>query len=93
MTLIQCKFNKFVVFPHNAISDWRAVGDLTTADGKECSVRWIAAWNNEKGAYEDEINGWCERLYGMGFSAIRSLWIPRLGFCDDVWHLVELTEK
>lgn len=93
MTSIQCKYNKFVLFPHNAIKDWTNIGDFVTADGKECSVKWIAGWNNDKGAYDEALDDCCRRLYDMEFKAIRSLWIPRLGFCDDMWHLVELTEK
>ena len=63
-----------------------------TLDGKRSRPRFVAAWNNEGGEYDGELDDVCRRRFGFPFVNIRSMWNCRLGFVDDYWFLVETEE-
>lgn len=64
--------------------------ELVTNDGIAHKCEFISTWNDVGGVYEDEFESVCQRIYGIPFASIRSMWIGRLGRLDDFWHLIKL---
>lgn len=93
---IQAKPAEYILCPANAIEHvfynrgQNIIPELVTADGSVHKCTFIGTWNNSGGIYEDELDGVCQRKYGVPFVSIRSVWIGRLGKIDDYWHLIKL---
>lgn len=86
MTRINAKFAEYLLVPANGI----AFGEVETTDGIMCRTEFQATWNNADGSFDDELDGICQREYKCSFQSIRSIWIGRLGYVSDFWHLVKL---
>lgn len=86
MTRINAKFAEYLLAPANGIQN----EELETMDGIRCRPEFQATWNNAGGSYDDELEGVCQKYYGCTFQSIRSIWIGRLGYVSDFWHLVKL---
>ena len=94
---IEAKYAPKVLMPKNAIERRffeDAVSqreyDFVTADGKNCKARFISAWNNEGGRYDESLDFICMKNWKTPFESLKSLWISRLGTIDDYWYLINL---
>lgn len=83
---IKAKFAEKLLAPENGI----VFGEVETADGIMCRTEFQATWNNADGLFDDELDGICQREYKCSFQSIKSIWIGRLGYVSDYWHLVRL---
>ena len=93
MRTIQCKFNERVIVPQEAVAGLSIGESFYTMDGKVCTAKFISGWNNDSGEYDDILNDICMKYWNVPFSAIRSVWIGRIGSVGNMWHLIELTKK
>lgn len=92
MGRIQSKFSDFVLIPHEGITP-PSVGEVyETQDGVRVKIRFISTWNNSDGEYNDELDDLCIRRWGMTFAFMRSMWISRLPYVGNYWHLVQLSK-
>ena len=85
---INCKFAEYVLAPVNAISS----ENVETLDGVKCKAIFQTTWNNSDERYNDELEDVCQSRFGCSFQSIRSLWISRLGYVGDYWHLIKLIQ-
>ena len=83
---IQSKFVERLLVPANGIE----FGEVETTDGIMCRTEFQATWNNADESFNDELESICQREYKCSFQAIKSIWIGRLGYVSDYWHLVKL---
>jgi len=83
---IRAKFAEKLLVPANGI----VFGEVETTDGIMCRTEFQTTWNNADGFFDDELEGVCQREYGCSFRAIKSIWIGRIGYVSDYWHLVKL---
>lgn len=94
---IEAKFSEKVLLPANAIerSFFGGVSsqkeyDFITADGKSCKARFLSAWRNEDGRYDERLDFICMKNWKTPFESLKSLWISRLGTVSDCWYLINL---
>ena len=88
---LKARFSDRLILPDEAVSaDPGAVYE--TLDGRLCSMRFLSTRVNKGDCYADELDLLCGRFIGAAFSAVRSIWIGRLGTVGDVWHFVRLDE-
>lgn len=94
---IEAKYAPIVLMPANAIerSFFGGVSsqreyDFITADGKSCKARFLSAWRNEGGRYDERLDLVCTRNWRTPFESLKSLWIARLGTVSDCWYLINL---
>lgn len=85
---IKAKFADKLLVPANGITR----GDVETLDGVRCRTEFQTTWNNAGGFFDDELEALCQREYKCSFQAIKSIWIGRLGYVSDYWHLVKLVK-
>lgn len=64
--------------------------EYVTADGVKVRVEPQTTWNNNDGAYDDELETMSQSLFKCSFKFVKSLWIGRLGVLSDYWHLIKL---
>ena len=83
---IKAKFAERLLVPANGI----VFGEVETADGIMCRTEFQATWNIAGGLFDEELEAVCQREYKCSFQTIRSIWISRLGYASDYWHLVRL---
>jgi hypothetical protein len=83
---IKSKFVDKLLVPANGIMR----GEVETSDGVRCMAEFRTTWDNADGFCDEELEAISQREYGCPFSAIRSIWIGRLGNVSDIWHLVKL---
>lgn len=88
---IKCKYAEYMMAPFNAFPAGMGA-QYETTDGVLCDLEMCSSWNNDRGDYDDEFDYVCQKNFGCSFSAIRSIWISRLGKVDDYWHLVKLVK-
>lgn len=92
MIKARCKFAERALVPANALTDNDTPAEWSmcqTEDGEVCLVRYLGAWNNERGVYDDELDRICQHFWGVPFSRVRSKMIARLGDVSDLWFLLE----
>lgn len=94
---IEAKYAPEVLMPKNAIErrffeDPTAQNeyDFVTSDGKVCKARFMSAWDNGGGRYDERLDFICMKKWKTPFEALKSLWISRLGVVDDCWYLIAL---
>lgn len=94
---IEAKYAPIVLMPANAIerSFFGGVSsqreyDFITADGKSCKARFLSAWRNEDGRYDERLDFICMKNWKTPFESLKSLWISRLGTVSDCWYLINL---
>lgn len=95
---VSAKFADDIFCPSNAIEArfWNRhpspIVDIqfTTTDGRLCVPEFQATWNNSDGRYDEEFDNFCQRKFGLSYKALRSVWIGRLGRCDNYWHWIKL---
>lgn len=93
---IQAKFAPDIFFPSNALEErfWERSGyenvRFTTLDDKNCIPQFISTTNNRDGEYDSNFDDFCQRMFGLPFVNIKSMWISRLGKVDYYWHWVKL---
>ena len=93
MKRVRCKFRDIVLIPANAIEGGGAETRLLTLDGKECIAEYQCTWRNDNHQSEKSMDFECRRHFNKSFSQIRSMWIGRLGYVDDWWHLIRLRDE
>ena len=93
MRTIQCKYAKEVLIPQEAIAGMQRDEPLMTMDGKVCTARFISGWNNDKHEFDERLDEFCRNTWNVPFSAIRSVWIGRIGDVGGIWHRIELIER
>ena len=84
---IQSKYTEYLLAPANAIGREDIV---VTTDGIRCKLVYQSTWNNEGGRFDDQLEDVCQKYYGCPFSTIRSIWMGRLNYLSDYWHLVKM---
>lgn len=93
---IQAKASEYILCPANAIEhdfyvrNQNILPQLGTTDGSVHEARFESTWNNANGAYDEELDRLCQRMFRVPFVSVRSMWIGRLGRIDDYWHLIKL---
>ena len=93
---ISSKFTEWVFCPANAIErgfynrDASAVYGFRTIDGANALPQFVGTWNNTGGEFDEEFERICQDRYGLPFVNIRSIWISRLGYVENFWHLIKL---
>lgn len=94
---IEAKYAPKVLLPKNAIEraffedpTTQKEYDFITSDGKVCKARFMTAWNNEGGRYDEELDFICMKNWKTQYASVKSLWISRLGVIDDCWYLIAL---
>lgn len=99
---IHAKYAEDIFFPSNAVEDafWHRPFDVPmnrvrfiTSDGKTCKPTFISTTNNRNGEYDERFDDFCQRMFGMTYKRLRSVWIARLGTLDYYWHWVKLVEE
>lgn len=71
--------------------DW-PTGDkeFLTKDDVPVKPQFLITWNNRDGKYDNELDSISQSHFSVPFSALRSVWISRLGRVDDYWHFIKL---
>lgn len=88
MRKINSKYAEYLLAPANAITD----DEVETLDGVRCKLVYQETCNNSDRSYDERLNDICQRYYGCPFSTIRSIWIGRLNYLSDYWHLVKMVK-
>lgn len=88
MKTIKSKYVEYLLAPANAITDTI----VETADGVKCKLEYQATWNNEFGRYDAELDDMCQKYYNSSLPVISNIWIGRLGFISEYWHLVKMVK-
>lgn len=72
--------------------DWSVFdsAEFLTTDRRLVRMRVLCAWNDTDGGYDGELDDLCDRLYGMSFKRILSVWRSRYPKMDGYWYLVRL---
>lgn len=86
MAKVLFKLADHVLCPSNVVRE----AECETADGVRCKCKYLGAWDNEDGRYDEELEGICQKEFGMPFKSIRSLWVSRLNRMSQVWYFVKL---
>lgn len=88
---VKARFAGKILIPDAALPRGLGEGDtLETSDGVVCVAHFLSAWDNSDGRYDDELDWFCQREWGLGFPVLRSAWIGRIDNIGNVWHLIEL---
>lgn len=93
---LNAKFAEYVFLPSNAIEgafwgrDYNVDPQFVTSDKIVCKPTFISTTNNAEGRYDESFDRICRSHFNMSFSAVRSIWIARLGGVDNYWHLIKL---
>lgn len=88
MKSIQCKYVPKLVLPSNAL--FFPEYEYQTLDGKVCTLKIQAGWQNRDRDFDDELEEMCQLYHGCSFDTIRSIWLARLGRVSDFWYLADL---
>ena len=88
---IKARFADKILAPDLALPRLAPEGvALMTSDGIACVAHFLSTWDNSAGRYDDELDLFCQREWGLPFAAIRSVWIGRINNIGTVWHYIEL---
>lgn len=89
--MIKAKYTDKILIPDFALPRGLKEGaQLETMDGVSCLAHFLSTWDNTDGRYDEELDGLCQRQWGVPFQAIRSVWIGRINNIDSLWHYIEL---
>lgn len=100
------KFTEKVLLPIEAIdsryrkvipqteTDWKAFSNakFVTNDKKFVKVKFLSAYNNGDGSYNEELDRLCMNMYGIPLSTVKSVWYARIGDISNFWQLIEMVE-
>lgn len=90
MVRIKARFAERVLAPGNALAGVREGDTVETSDGVSCVAHFLSGWDNADGRYDDELDGLCERQWGISFPVLRSVWIGRINYIGNIWHMLQL---
>lgn len=89
MNKISAKYAEYVLLPKEEVSGIGA-GQFRTADDKVCEATFISGWDNRDGRYDKQLDWVCRKYWGVGFSAVKSLWHERRWEIEGYWYLFNL---
>lgn len=88
---VKARFAGRILIPDKALPRCAKEGEkLVSSDNVCCMAHFLSTWDNSDGRYDDELEGLCQRQWGLSFAAIRSVWIGRIDNIGTVWHYIEL---
>lgn len=88
---IKARFADKILAPDLALPRLAPEGvALMTSDGVACVAHFLSTWDNTDGRYDEELDGLCQRQWGVPFQVIRSVWIGRINNIGSLWHYIEL---
>ena len=93
---IECKFTDLVLIPKNGISPSfftkgpEVKARFETRDKIVCDWEPISVYDISDERYDDELESFCQVHWSISFSAIKSIWISRLGWADLYWYILRL---
>lgn len=58
--------------------------------GEIVKVKWMGTMRNSKKECEDDLQKLSQKLYGLNFSYVRSIWYGRINCFEDTWDWIRM---